>query len=221
MAKLREQTTLADLFVKWNVERYRTQAGWTQTELANQSGIPLRTIQRIENLEHSPKPETLMAIAAAFSKQFQRDIDWRDLQAEPADFQRQREAMERDYDTVPVRTANSGHDIAKFIAGAEALHFSVAADGLTQSIRDEVAGFQTEVMDWLDLWSDLDPNGQNDAGQHLDTTREALSRHGLTIVGGQTRGTVGRKEMAVEITIAVIIICAAGSEPSFVLRRRT
>jgi transcriptional regulator with XRE-family HTH domain len=221
MAKLREQTTLTDLFVRLSVERYRTQAGWTQTELANQSGIPLRTIQRIANLEHSPKPETLMAIAAAFSKHLQSDIDWRDLQAEPEDFQRQREAMERDYDTVPVRIANSGHDIAKFIADAEALHFAVAADGLTQAVQDEVASFQTNVMDWLDLWSELDPNGQNDAGKHLDTAREALAQHGLTIVGGQTRGTFGPGNMALEATIAVILICAVDSEPSFILRRRT
>ncbi|HWU88501.1 MAG TPA: hypothetical protein VN253_14545 [Kofleriaceae bacterium] len=162
-----------------------------------------------------------MAIAAAFSKQLQSDIDWRDLQAEPEDFQRQREAMERDYDTVLVRMASSGHDVAKFIAGAEALHFSVAADGLIQAMQDEIASFQTDVMDWLDLWSDLDPNGQNDAGKHLDTTRKALAHYGLTIVGGQTRGTIGPNDMAIEATIAVIVICAAGSEPSFVLRKRT
>lgn len=91
MANLREATTWADILIKWHVGRYRERAGWTQTELANQSGVPLRTIQRVENLEHSPKADTLRALAAAFSKHFQTDIDWRELQAETAECQRLRE----------------------------------------------------------------------------------------------------------------------------------
>src|SRR5690242_1624195 len=139
MANLRESTTWTDIFVKWHVERYRERAGWTQTELANQSGVPLRTIQRIENLEHSPKAETLMALAAAFSKHLQSDIDWRQLQAEPEAHRALRESTARDYDTIPVRVANSGLDLTKFLAGTQALMFDVIADELTQAAQDEVA----------------------------------------------------------------------------------
>src|SRR5689334_1564862 len=107
MAKFKETTTWADFFIRWNVERYRERAGWTQTELAHQSGMPLRTIQRVENLEHSPKAETLMALAAAFSKHFQTDIDWRELKGEPPESKSLRESTALHYDTVPVRATKS------------------------------------------------------------------------------------------------------------------
>lgn len=208
------------MVVKWRVELYRRLAGWTQTELAHQSGVPLRTIQRIENLEHSPKPDTLMSLAAAFSRQLQIDIDWRELQTEAEDMQRFRKEVARDYDAVAVRVADSGLDITNFLTGVQALSFDVKADGLTQAAQDEVANFHSDVSDWLDIWSGLDPRGQHDAGKSLDKAREALSHHGLVVVGGQTPFNIRSCNVLHKFVLAVILICEAGAEPKYVLRRR-
>lgn len=220
MVKLKEATTWTDIFIKWNVERYRERAGWTQTELATQSGIPLRTIQRVENLEHSPKAETLMALAAAFSKHFETDIDWRELKAEPAESKSLRESTARNYDTVPVRAAKSALDITKVLAGTQGLVFDVVANGLTQAAEDEVASFHSAISDWLDIWSDLDPSGQHDAGKSLNLARKALTQYGLAVVGGQTSYKVKPGDVVLEVRLAVLVVCEIGSEPEYVLRKR-
>jgi transcriptional regulator with XRE-family HTH domain len=49
------------------VKARREEAGWTQEHLAATSGLSLRTIQRIETTEGRPRPESLQALAAAFS----------------------------------------------------------------------------------------------------------------------------------------------------------
>jgi transcriptional regulator with XRE-family HTH domain len=220
MANLREATTWTDILIKWHVERYRKRAGWTQTELANQSGVPLRTIQRVENLEHSPKAETLMALAAAFSKHFQTDIDWCELKSESAESQSLREYTARNYDTVPVRAAKSPLDITRLLAGAQALVFDVVADGLPQAAQDAIASFHGDISDWLDIWSDLNPNGQHDAAKSLNIAREEFSQYGLTVVGGQTPYKIKSFDAVHELTLAVIVICEIGSEPEYVLRKR-
>lgn len=126
----------------------------------------------------------------------------------------------RNYDTVPVRTANSALDIMNLLTGAQALLCDVVADGLTQAAQDGVASFRGDISDWLDIWSNLDPDGQHDAGKSLNMAREALAQHGLAVVGGQTTYKIKSYEVVHEFTLAVIMICEIDSEPQYILRNR-
>ncbi|OOE61763.1 helix-turn-helix domain-containing protein, partial [Salinivibrio sp. IB282] len=58
-----------------NVKALRVQKGWSQDQLAQFSGLSVRTIQRIER-GHKPGLESLKSLAAVF------DIDISDLQKE-------------------------------------------------------------------------------------------------------------------------------------------
>jgi Predicted transcriptional regulators len=58
-----------------NVKALRVQKGWSQDQLAQLSGLSVRTIQRIER-GHKPGLESLKSLAAVF------DIDISDLQKE-------------------------------------------------------------------------------------------------------------------------------------------
>jgi len=53
----------------------RKNKGLTQEELADRTNITVRTIQRIENSETTPRPHTLKTIAAAL------DLSWEELMA--------------------------------------------------------------------------------------------------------------------------------------------
>lgn len=58
------------------VQKLRLQHGWSQQQLADLSGLSVRTIQRIENGQ-TPSIETLKSLASVF------EIDFSHLQAEP------------------------------------------------------------------------------------------------------------------------------------------
>ena len=58
------------------VQKLRLQRGWSQQQLAELSGLSIRTIQRIEGGQ-TPSVETLKSLAAVF------EIDFSQLQAEP------------------------------------------------------------------------------------------------------------------------------------------
>ncbi len=59
------------------VRKHRLDRGWSQEQLAELSGLSVRTIQRIERGQ-TPSLETLKSLAAAF------DLDVSDLSMEPA-----------------------------------------------------------------------------------------------------------------------------------------
>ncbi len=50
----------------------RKARGWTQEELAEQTNLTVRTIQRLENQANTPRPHTLRRIAQALAIPFER-----------------------------------------------------------------------------------------------------------------------------------------------------
>lgn len=61
-----------------SIRKARTEAGLTQTDLALRSGLDLRTITRVENLEREPSVSTLVKIARGIGinpSQLLRDLD--------------------------------------------------------------------------------------------------------------------------------------------------
>src|SRR5262249_30846685 len=55
-------------FVSERIRGFRTEAGLTQTQLAEKSGLPQSHISRLENGQHSPSRATLERIAAALGR---------------------------------------------------------------------------------------------------------------------------------------------------------
>jgi transcriptional regulator with XRE-family HTH domain len=61
-----------------NVRKWRTRRGWTQDQLAEQSGISAKFVGEVERGEDNPSLETLWALVSALK------IEWRDLLDENA-----------------------------------------------------------------------------------------------------------------------------------------
>lgn len=60
-----------------HIQKLRLQRGWSQQQLAELSGLSVRTIQRIEN-GHTPSMESLKSLASVF------EIDFQQLQPQEA-----------------------------------------------------------------------------------------------------------------------------------------
>ncbi|WP_276167822.1 helix-turn-helix domain-containing protein [Zobellia alginiliquefaciens] len=59
------------------VKEMRSQQGMTQEELAEKSGLSLRTVQRIENNETEPRGDSLKRLAIALNTTPDDIIDWK------------------------------------------------------------------------------------------------------------------------------------------------
>lgn len=59
------------------VKELRNRKGWSQEVLAEESGLSLRTIQRIENNETVPRGDTLKRLALALDTSPDEIIDWK------------------------------------------------------------------------------------------------------------------------------------------------
>ena len=64
------------------VQGHRAAQGWTQTELAEKTGISLRSVQRIEKGEVLPRPFTIRALATALSFK-EEDLKANNVEAKP------------------------------------------------------------------------------------------------------------------------------------------
>lgn len=58
------------------IKNHRTKKGFSQEELAEISGLSLRTIQRIENGESEPRGDSLKRLASAFGVSPDEILDW-------------------------------------------------------------------------------------------------------------------------------------------------
>lgn len=58
------------------VKELRQKRGWSQEELAENSGLSLRTVQRIEGGETEPRGDTLKRLAESFGVSPDEIIDW-------------------------------------------------------------------------------------------------------------------------------------------------
>jgi transcriptional regulator with XRE-family HTH domain len=58
------------------IKELRSRRGYSQEELAERSGLSLRTIQRIENNETEPRGDTLTRLAAALDVTVEELADW-------------------------------------------------------------------------------------------------------------------------------------------------
>ena len=59
-----------------NVKALRTRKGYSQEELAEKTGLSLRTIQRIENGETEPRGDSLQKLSAALDVLPEDIADW-------------------------------------------------------------------------------------------------------------------------------------------------
>src|SRR5262249_42316430 len=152
-----EDVTMNEHSYGAKVKAMREERAWPQEQLAEVSGVSVRTIQRIE--KGLPASfDTLKALAAAFKG------DVKDLLDPPAVVQGDR----RPGVTFLIRIT-TGTDLFKILGGTGA--YSFEQDELKGDNQVAlVADFVQDLHDWCELWGDIEP------GERVRVTHEFTAR---------------------------------------------
>jgi len=151
------------------IRKLREDRAWPQEQLAEISGVSVRTIQRIEKGE-SAGYETVKALAAAFK------MDSKEL-ADPRETKAAR-ASDRKKVTFLLRVT-TGADLFKIVGGSDAGSFD--HDELNDSEVELVADFLQDLKDWAELWNEIEPGERvRISHQYTDRIRQ-LQEDGLLV----------------------------------------
>jgi transcriptional regulator with XRE-family HTH domain len=164
------------------VEQLRRGRGWPQEQLANISGVSVRTIQRLENGENVSFA-TLKAVAAAF------DLDIRDLTEEPPSSVGQASPPEdkepKKANVLFMRRITSGNELCGMIGHAHA--YRVQNDELDTAQEVELVGnFLQDVQDIGDCWDGMEPIQKVEQGYRFTHMISELEEHGLWVFAART-----------------------------------
>jgi transcriptional regulator with XRE-family HTH domain len=167
------------------VSAQRQGRGWTQTTLAEVSGLTERTIQRVEGGEPSSL-DTRRALARAFEWE---DIDifskpWPIRNAER--LQKEKECFERETVPVSIVRFTGGRQARELADQTQALAFSTLAE-LCASGQTIWASFEDYIKDYdlaHDCCSAADKLQVNEALQHM---LDDLAGLGIAVGGGTRR----------------------------------
>lgn len=195
------------------VRQFRELRHWSQEQLAEISGLNVRTVQRVEQGD-SASFDTRRALARAFDL---NDIDTlnkpfslptaEELQAAQAQF-------ERDHITLAVVPLTTGRQLAYLITSCE-MDFSEPTFELPREAAAEFAAlidYYREYRDCHDLYSETDKlDIYDELQQHID----ALQVLGVSLCHGQRKVTVRMGSGApMNATVLYVVAFHFGHEPS-------
>ena len=195
------------------IRQFRELRHWSQEQLAEISGLNVRTVQRVEQGE-SASFDTRRALARAFDL---NDIDAlnkpfslptaEELQAAQAQF-------ERDHITLAVAPLTTGRQLASLITSCE-MDLSEPAFELPREAAAEFAAlidYYREYRDCHDLYSETDKlDIYDELQQHID----ALRVLGVSLCHGQRKVAVrmGSSE-SMNATVLYVVAFRLGHEPT-------
>lgn len=162
--------------VSERIRRLRAQKAWTQPELAEASGITIRTVQRLE-AGQSVSAETLKRVAKAFG------VPLETLQS-PSDQEAQSNATG---EFLPRIT--NGADLAAIIADIYALGPSYDTPKDAEE-AERIAGFVRLLQDYGDIWNDLEAADHVHATWALQQELDTLESSGLWVFGARIHRNV-------------------------------
>ncbi|TBR39406.1 MULTISPECIES: helix-turn-helix domain-containing protein [Dyella] len=195
------------------IRQFRDLRHWSQEQLAEISGLNVRTVQRVEQGD-SASFDTRRALACAFDL---NDIDAlnkpislptaEELQTAQAQF-------EHDHITLAVAPLATGRQLARLVTSCE-MDLSESAFELPREAAAEFAAlidYYREYRDCHDLYSETDkPDIYDELQQHV----EALRVLGVSLCHGQRKVTVrmGSGER-VNATVLYVVAFRLGHEPT-------
>ncbi|KQZ57790.1 MULTISPECIES: helix-turn-helix transcriptional regulator [unclassified Lysobacter] len=195
------------------IRQFRELRHWSQEQLAEISGLNVRTVQRVEQGD-SASFDTRRALARAFDL---NDIDalnkpfslptTEELQAAQAQF-------ERDHITLAVAPLTTGRQLASLIASCE-MDLSEPAFELPREAAAEFAAlidYYREYRDCHDLYSETDKlDIYAELQQHID----ALRVLGVSLCHGQRKVAIRMGSGApMDATVLYVVAFHLGHEPT-------
>lgn len=195
------------------IRQFRELRHWSQEQLAEISGLNVRTVQRVEQGD-SASFDTRRALARAFDL---NDIDalnkpfslptTEELQAAQAQF-------ERDHITLAVAPLTTGRQLASLITSCE-MDLSEPAFELPREAAAEFAAlidYYREYRDCHDLYSETDKlDIYAELQQHID----ALRVLGVSLCHGQRKVAIRMGSGApMDATVRYVVAFRLGHEPT-------
>jgi transcriptional regulator with XRE-family HTH domain len=195
------------------IRQFRELRHWSQEQLAEISGLNVRTVQRVEQGD-SASFDTRRALARAFDL---NDIDalnkpfslptTEELQAAQAQF-------ERDHITLAVAPLTTGRQLASLITSCE-MDLSEPAFELPREAAAEFAAlidYYREYRDCHDLYSETDKlDIYAELQQHID----ALRVLGVSLCHGQRKVAIRMGSGApMDATVLYVVAFRLGHEPT-------
>ncbi len=200
------------------VSTFRGARGWSQETLAEQSGLTVRTIQRVEAAEPSSL-DTRRALARAFEMP---DINvFSQLQefATPEAAARAREDFDRRYTVLDVRPI-SGRALVQAI-GRSGPFRAVSPGSIGQlpleaeEVHARILDYLQDVMDVADVAGHVEMLGY---GDELEGWIEEMRQYGFEIGYGVRRQKIGPGKLATDLSYVVAVPVSGGTRPVAVER---
>lgn len=188
---------------------------WSQEQLAEISGLSVRTVQRIEQGAPSSL-DTRRAIAGAF------DFDDIDLFNKPTTIpsretvEAEQKKFEREYITLAATPLVSGKQLAR-LAETSAMDMAHAAFELTRPADETFAAFVDYFRDYRDCADMYAETQKFDIYDDLQSHIDELRRHGVALCYAtrrvQLRMTAQSDDAPIPTTILYIVAFPLGQEP--------
>lgn len=154
------------------IKNLREQRGWSQNQLAQMSGISLRTLQRMEK-DGNCSIESVKSIASVFEVDFKEILQEEDSKKfEGVDFLFRIEHGKQISDLVGAKHAGDC-DFDLSITDKESLEL--------------IHSFFQNVMDYNDIWEDIEYSGRSEAIIYFQELIDNLHEKNLWIFGGTTK----------------------------------
>jgi transcriptional regulator with XRE-family HTH domain len=160
--------------VSQRVKRLRIERAWSQEQLAQISGVNVRTIQRLEN-GAKVSMETLKAIAAGFG------IDVRELTEEQTSSPKGKGPK-----VLFVPKMTSGNDLCSVIQDTDGHQFQ--NDELETNEEVALVGnFLQDASDSGSIWSNMEPLARVEAGYRFTNMIKELEKYGLWVFASKKK----------------------------------
>jgi transcriptional regulator with XRE-family HTH domain len=179
------------------VRKLRSERVWSQEKLAELARISVRTIQRLES-EDECSPHTVRAVADA-------------LEADIQQLTSTGEAFDRRPPVEFIPRIVSGQQLCNIVGQAGAISHD-NDEPQDENELEFISSFIQELCDTCDIWSDMEPKHQIEAGYRLTKQLRDLEQLGFSVFAESRRrrfftgrGTPGAA-VPWDISVAIVIV---------------
>ncbi len=171
------------------IKDLREKQGWSQDQLAELSGLSLRTVQRIEK-DGKSSIETIKSLASVF------ELDFKELLED---------GILKQYSDLEFLTRfELGKQVVDVIGGKHGYDFDFESTIVDPGYLEMIHAFFQQLQDYSDFWDEIEYAERGQAVQIFQTKIEELERNGLWVFGGETKRPVGQYTPPLVFDILII-----------------
>lgn len=178
------------------IKQLREQRGWSQEQLAEMSKVSLRTLQRMEK-DGNCSMESVKSLASVFEMDFKDILQEEDSKKfEGVDF---------------LFRVEHGKQVSDLVGGKHAGDCDFDITITDKESLELVHGLFQSVMDYNDIWDDIEYGGRSEAILHFQELIDNLHEKDLWIFGGLTKREQGNFKPPLIFDVIVLRVYPSNS----------